>query len=134
MMHKFQLILSALLFVSASSVMASGGFSGGGIGGSAPPRVVDETYERGKSIFKGRADGAEKIKYCVKADGEVKKLKRSTVKPFKNASPQDFALALVDCQAPDRLAVTTMRDHQVQPMLYYLNKRFKLQLGQAAAP
>ena len=130
-MSKFKWI-SALAMMSVSGIaLASGGFSGAGSsGGIGPPtRVVDEVYEFGKSVYKGRVKGAEKIKYCVKVDGEVKKLKRSTAKAYKEGPARDFALALIDCESPDRLALTTMPREHVPIVLYYLNKRFKLKLS-----
>jgi len=126
--------MAAIAFPVYASGGGGGGFSGGGGfgGGAAPaPRPRDEAYEFGKSVFKGRVKGAEKIKYCVKVDGELKKLKRSTVKSYKAVNVQDFALALFDCEDPERLALTTLPKEHVGVVLYYLNKRFKLDLQDA---
>lgn len=127
-MHKFKLLLAGVTILVASGAMASGGFSSLGSNGTGGARLVDEVYEYGKSIYKGRADGTEKIKYCVKVDGEVKKLKRSTVKPYRKGLVKDFALALIDCKEPERLALMTMEREHVPVVLYYLNKRYKLKL------
>ncbi|MEM9620032.1 MAG: hypothetical protein AAF993_00190 [Pseudomonadota bacterium] len=131
-MHKFQFLLAGALLLVSGSALSSGGFGGGspggGLSGGAAPRVVDEAYEFGKSVYKGRAQGSEKIDYCVKVDGEVKKLKRSTAKSYRNGPTRDFALALIDCETPDRLALTTMSREHVPLVLYYLNKRYKLDL------
>ena len=131
-MNKFQLLLIAAGMLISHGALASGGVNLGS-GPSSAPRVVDETYEFGKSVFKGRVAGAEKIKYCVMVDGEVKKLKRSTAKAYREGSFRDFAVALIDCNAPDRQALTTMDREHVPLVLYYLNKRFKLNLSDQAA-
>ncbi len=128
-MHKFQLLLATAVMLMTGTAMASGGFGGPSGGGfNNAPRQVDEAYEFGKSVYKGRAPGSEKITYCLKVDGEVKKLKRSTAKAYRKGSTQDFAQALIDCDAPDRLALTTMSREHVPLVLYYLNKRFNLDL------
>ena len=127
-MYKFKLLWMTVAIVTTSSAMASGGFSSLGSNGTGGARLVDEVYEYGKSIYKGRADGAEKIKYCVKVDGEVKKLKRSTARPYRKGLVKDFALALIDCKDPERLALMTMERDHVPVVLYYLNKRYKLKL------
>ena len=122
----------ALVTVSlfASSIWASGGgggggFSGGGnFGGAAPtPRVVDEAYEYGKAVYLGRSPGAEQIKYCVVVDGEAKKVKRSTLKPYKGVTRQELANALYNCEAADQLALRSVSQEEVPFVLYYLNKR-----------
>ena len=127
-MHKYQALAGGLALLACGPVFASGSVSGGPVSGGYQPRAVDEVYEFGKAVFKGRAEGAEKIKYCVMVDGKAKKLKRSTAKPYRNGPARDFALALVDCSAPERLALTTMAREHVPMVLYYLNKRFKLDL------
>ena len=125
-------IASLVAIIAPGTALASGGFSGGSGGLGTTPRVVDEAYEFGKLIYKGRASGTEKIKYCVLVDGEAKKLKRSTAKPYRKGSSEAFALALVDCKMPERLALTTMNREHVPVLLYYLNKRYKLALTDGA--
>ena len=66
-----QLLLSATFALTSISAFASGGGGGGYGGGSygggssfeSPP--VDQTYEIGKAIFKGRQTGVSPISYCV---------------------------------------------------------------------
>ncbi|MEO0439226.1 MAG: hypothetical protein AAF098_20330 [Pseudomonadota bacterium] len=123
----------ALLFLASLSFLPNVALASGTIGGFSTPSTGpgpqrDEAYEFGKSVFKGRAAGSTKIDYCVSVDGEAKKLKRKTVKSFKNSTVKDFAHALVDCENPERLALTSVESNQVPLVLYYLNKRFKLEL------
>ena len=113
---------------------ASGGIGGGGFSGSGAPqtpvrkREVDEPYEYGKAVFFGRLPGAQRTKYCVLVEGKPKKLKRSTLKPFKGGSRLELANAMYDCDNPDRLALGLVEKKQIPYVLYYLNKRFKLEL------
>ncbi len=135
-MHKFTTIIRRSPIFLMLMLISTGAAASGGLGlpsgsAGAPVRQVDELYEAGKQIYKGRTAGAEKIAYCVKVDGELKKLKRSTIKPFKGGSREDFALALFDCEQPDRLALTSMQRDQVPVVLYYLEKRFRLNLQDA---
>lgn len=135
-MYKFRILITFAAAISVSLMSTPTFASGSGGFNNYPsrtvPRQVDEIYEHGKALFKGRVDGAEKIKYCVKVDGEVKKLKRSTVKQYRKSSAEAFAYALVDCADPERLALTTMGREQAQVVLYYLNKRYALDLRNEA--
>ncbi|MEM7099418.1 MAG: hypothetical protein AAF541_14235 [Pseudomonadota bacterium] len=125
------MVLSTTLALPAIS-FASGGIGGGFSNpGSSPRPPKDEVYEFGKSVYNGRAAGATKIKYCVKVDGELKKLKRKTARAYKSGSVKDFANALYDCKNPDTLALSTVERDHVPLVLYYLNKRFKLDLQDA---
>lgn len=126
-MKQLTLVLSSTLLVA--SVIGSGASHASGAYSSGSARTVDETYEYGKSVYLGRASGAEKIKYCVNVDGKPEKLKRKHLKPYKNGSTRAFAEALVDCDNPERLALTTVQPDQVPVVLYYLNKRYKLKLN-----
>ena len=126
-----QLAAITAFILHTPAVLASGGVSlpsSGGLSGPGANRQIDEVYEFGKQIYKGRAKGATKISYCVENNGELKKLKRGTVKQFKGGNTKEFALALVDCAAPDRLALSTMARDQIPVVLYYLNKRYRLNL------
>jgi len=107
-------VLLATAVLSTSLAYASGGTS---FPLAVPePREVDQVYELGKQIYKGRSQDAVKIKYCVKQqDGEFKKLKGSTAKPFRGGISKDFALS-------------TVADGQIPLVLYYLNKRYRLNL------
>lgn len=118
-----------MMLTLCGSVLASG--VGGGLGSGvqqSQPRVIDERYEYGKAVFLGREPGTAKIKYCVEHEGEVKKLKRKTLKRFKSGSAGAFANALLVCDQPDSLALRTLKDEQIPFVLYYLNKRYKLDL------
>jgi len=129
------LLLAPLALVGTGPVAASGssgGFSGSTGGRAAPPpKVVDEVYEYGKSIYLGRAPGTKKVNYCVNVDGAAKKLRGRTVRDFKGASQIDFANALVNCQQPDQLALTGVKKEEIAYVLYYLNKRYRLNLSDA---
>ncbi len=107
-----------------------GGYSGAGSAGvpTPAPRQVDEVYEFGKSIYLGRAPGSQKIKYCVKVDGETKKLRGRTLRQYKGSKQVDFANALYNCEAPEERALLKIKREEVAYVLYYLNKRYKLDL------
>lgn len=129
MKRSLPMLFALGLFTLCGSALASG--VGGGFGAGtqqSQPRVVDERYEYGKAVFLGREPGTTKIKYCVEHDGEVKKLKRRTLKRFKSGSAGDFANALLVCDQPENLALRTLKDEQIPFVLYYLNKRYRLDL------
>ena len=93
--------------------------------------MVDEVYEFGKALYLGRAPGAKKVNYCVNVDGTPKKLRGRTLRDYKGARQLDFANALVNCQQPDQLALAGVKKEEIAYVIYYLNKRYKLNLSDA---
>ncbi len=102
-----------------------------GVGGyiSGNQRQIDHSYEEGKAIYQGRAQGARKIKYCVDFDGERVPLKRKTIKQFRNVDIVKFANSLYDCANPEKLVGLSVSQSNFRYVLYYLNKRYRLKLS-----
>lgn len=132
---QLKLIAGLLAGLIACSSFASGGTGGlGGLSGgtgSTPQREVDESYEYGKAVYLGRSPDAEKLQYCVLVEGEAKKLKRKTLKPYRKKTRVELANALYRCDDTSKLALNSLKREQVAFVLYYLNKRFKLKLTDA---
>lgn len=122
------------LLISGTS-FASGGIGGGGMSGSAGSpstarkHKVDESYEYGKAVYLGRSSDAKKLAWCVLVDGEAKKVKKKTLKPYRRKTQSELANALYLCNEPSTLALTALKREQIAFVLYYLNKRFKLKLS-----
>lgn len=93
-------------------------------------RNVDQFYEYGKAIYVGRGSQFEKIKYCVDERGEDPggKLRGKTVKPYKGGDAHEFGALLYDCDEPERRINTVLADVEMFAVLYYLNKRYKLEM------
>lgn len=134
-MQRTLLIFAATLLFLAHSTLsfASGGYSGGGgfsRGGSGVEnqRRVDQTYEIGKSIFNGRARGEPSLEYCIDVDGERLPVKRKSVKTFKKGTYNDFARNLYRCDEPEALISESLTRDSLLYVIYYLNKRHKLDL------
>jgi len=118
-----------LMFVQTSFALASGGYSGGSGGNyNRQAKPVDQTYEVGKAIFKGRKSGEPSLEYCVLSDGEKVPLKRSSVQEFKNSTYDEFAKSLFQCDKPESLVSEGLTRDSLLYVLYYLNKRHKLKL------
>ena len=124
---------STLLFsfgVSTAIASGGGGYGGGGGSYNQPTRPpVDQTYEVGKSIYKGRRAGAPKIKYCLNVDDEVVPLGRSSARKYKNTSVQAFSESLLDCNSPETNISQSLTRDDFLYVLYYLNKRYRLGLS-----
>ena len=120
----------------STQLLASGGESEDDSGGFEEPsdferieRVVDPTYESGKSIYTGRKRGITKLSYCLKdQDAGVVKLKRKTIKQFKKSSYSELAKNLYQCDTPDSTIKSQLESKDFLHVLYYLNKRYKLNL------
>ena len=134
MQRSFLISTTFFLALSQASLsLASGGGSyGGGGGGSfnntVNSRPVDQNYEIGKAIFKGRQSGEPSLEYCVLADGEKVPLKRKSLKAYKKASYDTFANSLFQCDQPDKLVADGLSRDSLLYVLYYLNKRHNLKL------
>ena len=134
-MQRSLLILSTFLLALSqaplSQASGGGGYSGGG-GGSYNNTVrskpVDQNYEVGKAIYKGRQAGEPSLQYCVLADGEKVPLKRKSLKAYKNASYDTFANSLFQCDQPEKLVADGLSRDSLLYVLYYLNKRHNLKL------
>ena len=93
-------------------------------------KKVDVAYELGKSIFKGKKEGAPKINYCVAEDQDKTKLKRKSIKKFKKTTYTELAQNLYDCDKPDELVSQSLSEHQLTHVIYYLDKRYRLKLSE----
>lgn len=129
------LSLAAAMLIQPSVSFASGGggYSGGGGGGgfsNAPraQRQVDQTYELGKAIYTGRAKGEPSLDYCVQVEGEKLPVKRKSIKSYKKSTYNDLANNLYDCNSPDELVSDSLTRDSFLYVVYYLNKRHKLDL------
>lgn len=129
----FGSLVFILLLGQASSIFASGG-SGGGFGGrqsggfDSRQRAVDQNYEIGKSIYKGRKAGEPTLEYCVLVEGEKVPLKRKSIKAFKNVTYNDLATNMYQCDQPEKQISASLTRDGFLYVLYYLNKRHKLGL------
>ena len=129
-----KILIFCLLLVANWNVLASGGLGGGGgsFGNSAPaPRPTDPIYEAGKSLANGRNSAYRGVKVCIKnaQSGEVTKLKRKHLSPFKGSTAAVLAEELYSCKEPQQKLLDVMQVKDINVVLYYLNKRYKLKLG-----
>ena len=112
-----------------------GGSSGGGGGVSVSGGGKDPLFDKGKAVYRGRAESAKGTKFCVVDKGgegeapEAKKLSRSNLKPFKGGSKRVLMLQLVDCEDATKPARTVLSAEDLRALVHYLDGRFKLKLG-----
>ncbi len=136
MNHKRLLILSAIMAALLSQALYASGRSSGGFSNRSDqtpkPRQIDEAYEYGKAIFLGRNPGTKAMKYCLLVDGEAKIINRNNIKRYKGTNQSELANALYDCDEPENLALRAVNKEQIPYVLYYLNKRYKLNLHGAS--
>jgi len=129
---RLKLVVLTISLLVSSNIFASGGYSGGGSRGynSAPAaKQIDQAYEYGKSIYNGRNKEVGKIKACMNNGDKLVKVKRSLIKQFKEKSYTELANGLFNCDQPDKLMADAMTREQLKYVLYYLNKRYGLELN-----
>jgi len=90
--------------------------------------TVDQAYELGKSVYNGRQDGIPKLSYCVTVDDEKKRLKRRTIKSYKNTTFSNLAANLHNCDIAGNTIKAELPRDEFLHVLYYLDKRYKLNL------
>lgn len=97
-------------------------------------RPVDQLYEIGKALYRGRAGDHGKIKFCVATPGEKVggKIRGKSVKPFKEGDAHAFAEHLYDCDNPEQRLTDLMEEPEVFAVLYFLDKRYKMNMTVAS--
>lgn len=121
----------AMIFMGVASTAFASGASGGFRGSSVPtPRPVDPLYEQGKAVYSGKVRSYGRIKYCIASPGQDAggKLQKKTLKAYKRSSANEFALSLYNCDQPDQRIVDVLERSDLNAVVYYLNKRYKLNL------
>jgi len=114
------------LLLSTPLAFASGG---GGFGqDSYSQQRIDHQYEQGKSFYKSRQADGSRLEYCIKTDSNLTKLSRKSVRPFKRGPVSAFVGSLYSCTDPNLRIADAIPNHHGNAILYYLNKRFKLNL------
>ena len=137
-----KVVLSFFIFINltASAVFASGDessdddsqFEEPNYGSTeVPQRVVDPIYESGKSVYTGRSKSAPKLSYCLGSGESAVKVKRKSIKSFKKASFSELAKNLYSCDVPDQTIKSQLERKDFLHVLYYLNKRYKLNLARS---
>jgi len=120
-------VFISTLALSIGNVHASGSY-GGSRSYDLPERKVDQTYEVGKSIYTGRRSGSPKLKYCISVENELSPVKRSSLKTYKNDTVQNFTDNLFECDKPDTKIASELSRDEFLYVVYYLNKRYRLNL------
>lgn len=135
MLRNLVFVVSILIFWPSSSFADLGNMSGahGTMGGAhnsstRSMRIIDEEFEKGKGIFLGRNREVGKIKLCVASGDEQVKLKRKALKSYKGATVNGFINSLHNCDKPDEVMLERLGRVHMSYLIYYLNKRYKLQL------
>ena len=90
--------------------------------------TVDNAYELGKSVYYGQKDGVPKLSYCVSIENDKMQLKRKTIKTYKDSSFSKLASSLYNCDAPEKQIIADLQRDEFLHVLYYLDKRYKLNL------
>ncbi len=138
-MFNKSLVVAVFSFFFSSSVLASGGYSGGdsygsgSYGTSKPAKKVDHAYENGKAIYKGRVKG-KSVSYCITAANKGNAsvaVKRRTIKQLKGATYSDVGERLHNCENPKETMKVLLTQYQLNSVAYYLNKRYKLNLARS---
>ena len=125
------MILSAAVLFLSSNVFASGGYSSGGYSGggysSPAPKVIDQAYEYGKSLYRGRLNG-QKASYCIMKDNVSTPVRRSSIRKAKGLSYAQLGALVHNCSDAQQTLSSIFNKNQLNAVAYYLNKRYKLNL------
>ena len=129
---RYLMLFFLTVFTYSVTASSGGGYGGGGgLGLGSSGRAVDQAYEAGKNLFNGRNKTYEKFKICVidlESNDKVK-IKSKTIKPYKGKKAAQLAYALYRCDDSDEQIIDVLSQTDLNLVLYYLNKRYKLQLS-----
>ena len=131
------LTLSSAVFAGGMCNSASAGPSltaSTSFSGYAVDARTDRKYRMGKLAYAKRDVEGKKIKYCVIADGEAKRVTRSRLKALHGSSVLEFAQSLVLCDQPEQLALMQVADRSAIPnIIYYLAMNYGVNLTPVSA-
>lgn len=122
------LLISGLLITGAAHASGSGSYGSYGTD-DRQTKQVDEAYEYGKAIYKGRVKSIGKINFCLDQGDQLIRAKRGSLKGYTGGSFQQLANELVNCKNPDEQIITKIGEQKTRFLLHYLNKRYKLKLN-----
>lgn len=134
MIRIFLLSLFILALLFCNSLSASGTQGQGALPNERTTRtgtaksLAAITYERGKSLFKGRDKRYGKINYCVPVGDELKQVKKKSLQAYAGGSSKVLAANLYNCDSPEQKIQTVFNEVDMTALVYYLNKRNKLKL------
>jgi len=131
-------------FVSPASTYASlmPGGSPTGLGGAhnnhtRTMKHVDKKFNQGKLIYKGMDKKVGKQKWCLKVEDELVKLNIfnlwKTYKLFRGVTTDYFVDSFYVCDRPENTAYELIGKQNMQRVVYYLDRRFKLYLTERSA-
>jgi len=118
-----KLAATAALLTFSASAIASGTESYGGT-----YKKVDRLYEEGKANYYATDSSGQRARYCVKTEDALEKVSRKSLKSFAGTSAAELSSNLVRCEQPDAALASIMGDDQASALMYYLNKRYRLNL------
>lgn len=127
---RYLMLFFLTVFTYSAIASSGGGYGGGNLGLGSNTRTVDQAYEAGKNLFNGRNKTYEKFKICVidlESNDKVK-IKSKTIKPYKGKKARELAYNLYSCDDSERQVVNVLSRNDMNLVLYYLNKRYKLKL------
>lgn len=91
-------------------------------------KLVDVPYERGKSIFRGRAKYLPKLSYCVVHKDRKIKVSRKSMYGYKHSTYTDLSFNLYNCDEDDSLIFDELPFKDFLKVLYYLDVKYTLNL------
>lgn len=130
----FLLLATTISYASNMGALGRGGFDAHDPS-SRSMRNVDKNYDRGKTIVMGRFQELGPLKFCVLTEDESKqvKLKRKTLKPYHGVTTNKLVHSLYNCENPEELMFDRVGRLLMSDVIYYLNRRYKLQLTEYSA-
>lgn len=118
------IFLISTMFAS-SLALASGEHSAGS---TASTQTNDPAYADGQAIFKGRKGGTKALAYCVDVNGDKRKIKARTIQQYKGQTSSALVAGLYDCNQPDTLISQQITQNDLNAVVHYLDRRYKLAL------
>lgn len=126
----FLLFFGSLVFTHTT--FASGGDYGGSYSNNSSSNdiQVDHQYELGKSVFTGRHPNYRKVEFCFIDNENAKsiKVKNKTIRSYKGGPVTTLLNDLYQCKNTNQSISDTLQKNHLVASLYYLNKRYKLNL------
>ena len=130
-MQSISILSSIAIVITLFSVSGfASGIGNYGQGEGSTTRV-DRLYESGKSVYYAKGSNGESVQYCINDGEQSERVSRRTLKPFVGSSVNELTARLVRCDDVERPVSELLDQSEVDAIVYYLNKRYRLSLYQS---
>lgn len=121
-------LMGFVLLAAIPSAALASGFGGGFDQNNGGQTRIDHLYETGKSVYYAQNASGGPVSYCIDNGGQTELVSLRALKPFRGTNADQLSARLVRCDVVTGSAAEHLDPGELDAVVYYLNKRYKLAL------